>query len=84
MLLVNEEGDLVVIKLEIGDILTLKKAHPCGSKEWKVVRVGVDIGLRCMGCDRFVMVPRRKLEGKIREIYREGHHLKPQESIIEV
>jgi len=74
---------LVVIRLEIGDVLTLKKAHPCGSKEWKIVRVGVDIGLRCVGCDRFVMVSRRKLEGKIREIYREGQHLKPQESTIE-
>jgi len=73
----------VVIRLEIGDVLTLKKAHPCGSKEWKIVRVGVDIGLRCVGCDRFVMVSRRKLEGKIREIYREGQHLKPQESTIE-
>ncbi len=74
---------MVVIRLEIGDVLTLKKAHPCGSKEWKIVRVGVDIGLRCVGCDRFVMVSRRKLEGKIREIYREGQHLKPQESTIE-
>jgi len=73
----------VVIRLEIGDVLTLKKAHPCGSKEWKIVRVGVDIGLRCVGCDRFVMVSRRKLEGKIREIYREGQYLKPQESTIE-
>ncbi|HXL02496.1 MAG TPA: DUF951 domain-containing protein [Candidatus Atribacteria bacterium] len=73
----------MVIRLEIGDVLTLKKAHPCGSKEWKIVRVGVDIGLRCVGCDRFVMVSRRKLEGKIREIYREGQHLKPQESTIE-
>ena len=74
---------MAVIKLEIGDFLTLKEAPACGSKEWKVVRVGVDIGLRCMGCDRFVMVSRRKLEGKIREIYRKGHRLKPQESIIE-
>jgi len=74
---------LAVIKLEIDDILTLKKAHPCGSKRWKVVRVGIDIGLKCVGCGRFVMIPRRKLEGKIREIYREGRRLKPQESIIE-
>jgi len=68
----------------VDDILVLKKAHPCGSREWKVIRVGVDIGIKCMGCSRFVMVPRRKLEGKVRGIKRRGVSLLPQESMLEV
>ncbi|MEN3185746.1 MAG: DUF951 domain-containing protein [Atribacterota bacterium] len=75
---------LGIIRLEIDDILVLKKAHPCGSQEWRVIRVGVDIGIRCLRCGRFVMVPRRKLEGKIRGIKRRGMSLLPQESMLEV
>lgn len=75
---------LGIIRLEIDDILVLKKAHPCGSREWRVIRVGVDIGIRCLQCGRFVMVPRRKLEGKIRGIKRRGVSLLPQESMLEV
>lgn len=75
---------LGVIRLEVDDILVLKKAHPCGSREWRVIRVGVDIGIRCLQCGRFVMVPRRKLEGKIRGIKRRGISLLPQESMLEV
>uniref|UniRef100_A0A7V4WLR6 DUF951 family protein n=2 Tax=Candidatus Caldatribacterium TaxID=1454725 RepID=A0A7V4WLR6_9BACT len=73
-----------VLHLEIDDIVTLKKTHPCGSQKWRIVRLGVDIGIKCLGCGRFVMIPRRKLEGKIREIYRQGRCLKPKECIIEV
>ncbi|MCX7667605.1 MAG: DUF951 domain-containing protein [Atribacterota bacterium] len=75
---------LGIIRLEIDDILVLKKAHPCGSREWRVIRVGADIGIRCLQCGRFVMVPRRKLEGKIRGIKRRGISLLPQESMLEV
>ncbi|MGC8777815.1 MAG: DUF951 domain-containing protein [Candidatus Caldatribacteriaceae bacterium] len=73
-----------ILRLEVDDILMLKKAHPCGSREWKIIRVGVDIGIKCLGCGRFVMVPRRKLEGKVRGIKRRGVSLLPQESMLEV
>ncbi len=73
-----------IIRLEVDDVLFLKKAHPCGSHEWKVTRVGVDIGIRCLYCGRFVMVPRRKLENKIRHINRRGVSLLPHESMLEV
>ncbi|MEN3184428.1 MAG: DUF951 domain-containing protein [Atribacterota bacterium] len=73
-----------ILYLEVDDILTLKKTHPCGSQKWRVVRLGVDIGIKCLGCGRFVMIPRRKLEGKVREIYRQGRLLKPKECMIEV
>ena len=46
------------VEIHLGDIVRLRKKHPCGSFEWKVVRVGVDVGLVCEGCGRKVMLPR--------------------------
>ncbi|MEZ4625250.1 MAG: DUF951 domain-containing protein [Thermomicrobiales bacterium] len=46
----------------LGDEVRLRKPHPCGSVDWTVVRLGADIGLRCQGCDRRVLLPRRVLE----------------------
>lgn len=56
--------------VKVGDIVTLKKQHPCGSKDWKVLRVGIDFRLKCMGCDHMVMVPRNKIEKNIKSIKR--------------
>ena len=47
---------------EVGDIVTLKKGHPCGSKEWEILRVGADFRLKCMGCGHMIMVPRKMVE----------------------
>ena len=44
---------------EVGDIVKLKKPHPCGSQEWEILRVGADFRLKCMGCGHMVMVTRR-------------------------
>lgn len=46
---------------EIGDTITLRKAHPCGAADWMVVRLGADIGLECRGCGRRVILTRREL-----------------------
>ncbi|HAX97461.1 MAG TPA: DUF951 domain-containing protein [Candidatus Atribacteria bacterium] len=73
-----------IIKIEVEDILTLKKSHPCGSQQWKVTRIGADIGMKCVKCGRFVMVSRQKLEKAIREINRKGHTLKPIDTMVEV
>ena len=51
---------------EVGDVVTLKKGHPCGSKEWEILRVGADFRLKCMGCGHQIMVPRKMVE-KIQE-----------------
>jgi hypothetical protein len=56
----------LVLEVNIGDRLTLKKQHPCGSREWEVVRLGADIGLRCLGCSRRVMLSRSDLEKRIK------------------
>ena len=54
--------------IRIGDILLMKKAHPCGEKRWKVLRIGADFRLRCLGCQHEIMVPRFKAEKNIRSI----------------
>lgn len=47
---------------EVGDIVTLKKVHPCGSRDWEIMRVGADFRLKCTGCGRQIMVPRTMVE----------------------
>ena len=56
--------------IAIGVILEMKKEHPCGSRRWQVLRVGMDLRLRCEGCGREVMGERRKFEKQIRRIDR--------------
>jgi hypothetical protein len=54
-----------VLEVYLGDIVRLRRAHPCGSNDWLVDRLGADIGLRCQGCDRHVMLERRLLETRL-------------------
>ena len=57
--------------IQVGDILTMKKTHPCGAKQWQVLRTGADFKLRCLGCGHEVMGPRSKFEKSIRQVLRE-------------
>jgi hypothetical protein len=54
-----------VLEMLLGDVLRLRRAHPCGSSEWLVDRLGADIGLRCQGCGRHVLLERRLLESRL-------------------
>lgn len=54
------------IPFAIGDVVRLKKPHPCGGFDWTVVRLGADIGVKCLGCGRRVLLPRRELERRVR------------------
>ena len=56
------------MNVQLGDILVMKKAHPCGEKQWLVLRTGADFRLRCLGCGHEIMVPRFKAEKNIRNI----------------
>lgn len=58
--------------VRLQDILVMKKAHPCGSKEWLVLRTGMDFRLHCQGCGHEVLLPRSKAEKNIRQILRDG------------
>lgn len=51
---------------QLGDIVKLKKEHPCGSREWEILRVGMDFRLKCMGCGHIIMLPRKQVEKNIR------------------
>jgi len=54
--------------LRLEDVLRLRKPHPCGGYEWKVVRLGADIGLECLSCGRRVLLPRRQLARRVKSI----------------
>ena len=54
--------------IQVGDVLRLKKPHPCGSKEWEVLRIGADFRLKCQGCGHQIMIARRQVEKNVKEI----------------
>lgn len=56
------------MEIHVGDVLKLKKPHPCGSKEWEVLRIGADFRLKCLGCEHQIMIARTLLEKNIKEI----------------
>ena len=58
------------LKLALGDQVQLRKPHPCGGTEWEVLRVGMDIRLKCLTCGRLVLIPRVKLEKGVKKIIR--------------
>lgn len=54
--------------IQVGDVLQMKKAHPCGGKEWLVLRIGMDFRLRCRTCGREMMIPRNKAEKNVKKV----------------
>lgn len=61
-----------VLELLLGDVIRLKRSHPCGGSEWRVDRLGADIGLRCLTCGRHVLVERRQLERRLEGFVERG------------
>ena len=55
--------------LELGDVARLRKPHPCGGYEWKIVRLGADIGLECLTCGRRILLPRRTLARRMKSLF---------------
>lgn len=58
----------MLVDLKIDDVIRLRKPHPCGGYEWKVFRLGADIGLVCLNCGRRLLLPRRKLARQLKSI----------------
>ena len=56
------------MEYKVGDIVKLKKPHPCGSSEWEILRVGADFRLKCLGCGHQIMIARKLLEKNVKEI----------------
>lgn len=56
------------LQYEVGDVVRLKKSHPCGSSQWEILRVGADFRLKCMGCGHQIMVARKLVEKNTKEL----------------
>ncbi|WP_034856421.1 DUF951 domain-containing protein [Clostridium intestinale] len=55
-------------EFNLGDVVLMKKQHPCGSSEWEIIRLGADIKIKCVGCGRLVMLPRNKFQKGVKKI----------------
>jgi len=62
----------VVTEIKLGDVVRLRKKHPCGSSEWQVVRVGADIRIKCLKCQRHVLLERSIFERRVKAIISSG------------
>ncbi len=62
-------------EIRVGDIIRLKKPHPCGSREWEVLRTGMDFRLKCRGCGHMILIPRTQVEKNLRGQSRDGDEL---------
>lgn len=58
--------------IQVGNIVKLKKQHPCGSHEWEVLRIGADFRIKCSGCGHQIMIPRKTLEKSVKEVKVQG------------
>ena len=61
-----------MIEIGLNDIVRLRKPHPCGSYEWRVIRLGADIGLKCLKCGHYVLLPRSTLERRLKGFVSRG------------
>ena len=70
------------LEIVVGDVVELRKPHPCGSREWTVTGLGADIRMRCSGCSRRILLPRRTLEKRLRRFVRRGPAMALAEEIL--
>ncbi|MDV3426582.1 MAG: DUF951 domain-containing protein [Bacillota bacterium] len=54
--------------IRLNDVVEMKKGHPCGENRWKIIRVGADIKIKCLGCSRIVMIERSKFEKNMKKL----------------
>ena len=69
------------IAVYVDDIVRLRKVHPCGSYEWRVVRIGADIGLKCLGCGRRVLLPRSIFERRLKSFVARSIRARPEHQV---
>jgi hypothetical protein len=60
-------------QFDMNDVVEMKKPHPCGENRWKIIRLGMDIRIKCLGCDHSVLIPRREFTRKIKKILIKHH-----------
>lgn len=71
------------LQIVVGDVVELRKAHPCGSHEWTVTGLGADIRMRCNGCGRRILLPRRTLEKRLKRFVTRGPAFEIVEQLLE-
>jgi hypothetical protein len=62
----------IYAELYLGDVVEMRKPHPCGGYQWEIVRVGADIGLNCLSCGRRVLLPRRQFARQVKRFLKRG------------
>lgn len=67
------------VHYDVGDVVQMKKPHPCGSSQWEILRTGMDFGIKCQGCGHFVMMPRPKFEKMTKKIISKAEAVPPEE-----
>ena len=65
------------LELRLNDVVRLRKMHPCGGYEWRVVRLGADIGIRCLKCNHRLLMERRQLEKRLKSFVSRGEPMDP-------
>ncbi|MBA9085932.1 hypothetical protein FHR92_002404 [Fontibacillus solani] len=65
---------------QLGDVVLMKKNHPCGSNEMEIIRMGMDIRIKCVGCKHSVLVPRAKFEKNMRKVLRSANNMSALDS----
>ena len=66
------QAKTMVMEIRLGDVVRLKKKHPCGGDEWEVVRLGADIGIKCLKCQRRLLLERRAFERQVKNFLSRG------------
>ncbi len=61
-------AQLVEKEFGLNDVVQMKKPHPCGENKWKIIRMGMDIRIKCLGCGHSVMLPRREFTKKMKKV----------------
>ncbi len=65
-------ADLKNVTWAVGDVVNLKKPHPCGVNEWEITKVGVDFRIKCLGCGKYILLPRQDFKKRVKAIVRKA------------
>nr|WP_267892375.1 DUF951 domain-containing protein [Mesobacillus jeotgali] len=64
----NKEVLLLDHEFQLNDVVEMKKPHPCGTNKWKIIRLGMDIRIKCEGCEHSVLIPRKEFTRKVKKV----------------
>lgn len=70
------KGEIQMTQKEfsLNDIVEMKKQHPCGENKWQIIRMGMDVRIKCLGCERSVLIPRNEFAKKLKKVIEKGQN----------